>query len=96
LKMLPHYWYYMARNGSRFWRKHLGGWRSVGLMWAGFNSFLRHRSRCRSVPGTGDAILAGLWHGWLDRGGTYRPEFRMPRPVAGVVKVYARRFDTAG
>ena len=24
LQMRPHYWYYMARNGTRFWRKHLG------------------------------------------------------------------------
>ena len=61
-----------------------------------FNAFLRHRSRCLSVPGAGDAILAGMWHGWLNRGGAFSPKFRMPVPVAALVKLYARRFNAAG
>ena len=91
----PHYWYYMARNEPRFWRKHLGLRRSLGMTWTSLNAFLRHRRRCRTVPGTGDAILAGLWDGWLNRGGPYRPEARMPAPVAAVVKLYARRFNSS-
>jgi GT2 family glycosyltransferase len=95
LEMVPHYWYYMARNEPRFWRKHLGLRKSFRMMWNSFNAYLRHRSRCRLVPESGDAILAGIWHGWLNRSGAYDPKFRMPAPVAAMVKLYAWRFDGA-
>ena len=96
LQMRPHYWYYMARNEPRFWRKHLGARRSLRTRWRSFNVFLRHRSRCLAVPGAGDAILAGLWHGLLNRGGAYDPKFRMPAPVAVLVKLYGKRFKPPG
>ena len=91
LEIKPHYWYYMARNESRFWRKHLGlagGWK---LMWHSTNGFLRHRNRLKAKPESGRAILAGLWHGWLNRGGEYDPAARMPALVAAAVESYGRR-----
>ncbi|MBS1820760.1 MAG: glycosyltransferase family 2 protein [Acidobacteria bacterium] len=91
LEIKPHYWYYMARNESRFWRKHLGlpgGWK---LMWHSCNGFLRHRNRLREKPESQRAILAGLWHGWLNRGGEYDPAARMPALVAALVEWYSQR-----
>lgn len=91
LGMKPHYWYYIARNESRFWRKHLGLVKSLKNSWWSFNGFLRHRNRCIAKPVAGEAILAGLWHGWLGRSGPYDPNYRMPWLVAGLVKLYGRR-----
>ena len=87
----PHYWYYMARNESRFWRKHLGLAKGMRQVWYSFNGFLRHRNRLTKKPESANAILAGLWDGWMNRGGPYRPEMRMPSLPAAVVDVYSRR-----
>jgi GT2 family glycosyltransferase len=86
----PHYWYYMARNESRFWRKHLGLLGGLRLSWDSFNRFLRNRNRLSGEPER-DAILAGLWDGWLNRGGPYNPDARMPALPAAVVGFYSRR-----
>jgi len=91
LEIRPHYWYYMARNESRFWRKHLGFGRSLRPAWHSFNGFLRHRNRLISRPESGKAILAGLWDGWRDRGGPYNPSARMPGLIAAIVQIYSRR-----
>lgn len=91
LEIKPHYWYYMARNESRFWKKHLGRVGSLKPTWSSFNGFLRHRNRLQSRPESAKAILAGLWDGWMDRGGPYVPERRMPAPVAAMVQAYSRR-----
>lgn len=87
----PHYWYYMARNESRFWRKHLGLVKGMRQAWYSFNGFLRHRNRLTRKPESANAILAGLWDGWLNRGGPYHPEVRMPALPAAVVNAYSRR-----
>jgi GT2 family glycosyltransferase len=86
----PHYWYYMARNETHFWRKHMGPLRSLRRSWDSFNGFVRHRNRLTDVA-CSEAILAGLWHGWLGKGGAYEPRYRMPNLVAGIVKLYGRR-----
>ena len=92
LGMRPHYWYYLARNESRFWRKHLSPSRSLRLSWWSFNSFLRHRNRLLAArPDSAHAILAGLWHGWLGRSGPFSTTFRMPALPALAVGLYARR-----
>lgn len=87
----PHYWYYMARNESRFWRKHLGLAGSMRLAWYSFNGFLRHRNRLARKPESANAILAGLWDGWLNRGGPYHQGVRMPVIPAVLVNAYSRR-----
>jgi GT2 family glycosyltransferase len=91
LEIKPHYWYYMARNESRFWRKHLGLTGGLKLMWHSCNGFLRHRNRLKGRPESQSAILAGLWHGGLNRGGEYDPAARMPALVAAAVKSYSKR-----
>ncbi|HMG02476.1 MAG TPA: glycosyltransferase family 2 protein [Edaphobacter sp.] len=87
----PHYWYYMARNESRFWRKHLGLVKGMRQVWYSFNGFLRHRNRLSRKPESANAILAGLWDGWMNRGGPYHPAVRMPALPTAVVNVYSRR-----
>jgi|KBSMisStandDraft_5_1062788.scaffolds.fasta_scaffold217200_2 GT2 family glycosyltransferase len=88
----PHYWYYMARNESRFWRKHLGLRGSLRRTWLSFHRFLRSHNRLGAVmPEERRAILAGLWDGWCNRGGPYRPEAHMPAPVAVLVRIYSHR-----
>jgi len=87
----PHYWYYMARNESRFWRKHLGLAKGMRQVWYSFNGFLRHKNRLTRKPESANAILAGLWDGWLNRGGPYHPEVKMPALPAAVVNAYSKR-----
>ncbi|HEX2918971.1 MAG TPA: glycosyltransferase family 2 protein [Edaphobacter sp.] len=87
----PHYWYYMARNESRFWRKHLGLIGSLRQTWYSFNGFLRHYNRLANNRESRNALLAGLWDGWMDRSGPYHPGVRMPSPIAGLVNLYSRR-----
>ncbi len=78
----PHWWYYMTRNECLFWIKHLGFLRALKVArWDLKKTFIRMR-RCRGDQAALDAILAGLWHGWTNRGGPYRAEDRMPRPLA--------------
>jgi GT2 family glycosyltransferase len=87
----PHYWYYMARNESRFWRKHLGLMGSLRQSWYSFNGFLRHYNRLAELHESRDALLAGLWDGWLDRSGPYHPGVRMPSLPSFLVNLYSRR-----
>jgi GT2 family glycosyltransferase len=87
----PHYWYYMARNESRFWRKHLGLTKGMRQVWYSFNGFLRHKNRLTRKPESANAILAGLWDGWLNRGGPYHPEVKMPALPAAMVNAYSKR-----
>lgn len=90
-EIVPHYWYYMARNESRFWRKHLGLAKGMRQVWYSFNGFLRHKNRLTRKPESANAILAGLWDGWLNRGGPYHPEVKMPALPAAVVNAYSKR-----
>ncbi len=91
LGMKPYFWYYMARNESRFWRKHRGLFASRKMAWHSFNRFLRFVNRLDSRPDSQQAILAGLWHGWLDRSGPYRDGVRMPSLPSALVRIYSRR-----
>lgn len=91
LTIKPHYWYYMARNESRFWKKHVGLVGSLRPRLWSFHRFLKHMDRCWESSVSTGAILAGLWHGWLGRGGPYRNDYRMPSAVQGMVRMYGRR-----
>ena len=89
LTIKPHFWYYMARNECLLWRKHMGVIRALRPSWWAFRRMTVHLCRCREAPHITEAILAGLWHGWTNRGGPYRPEYRMPRTLADAVWKYA-------
>jgi hypothetical protein len=86
----PHWWYYMTRNEHLFWRKHLGIIRALRpSKWAFYRTLRRICEYKENIDAT-DAMLAGLWHGWINRGGPYRPEYRMPRLLAAAIWKYAR------
>lgn len=89
LTIKPHFWYYMARNECLLWRKHIRATRALRPSWWAFRKMAMHLCQCREAPNITEAILAGLWHGWINRGGPYRPEYRMPRPLAAAVWRYA-------
>ena len=75
----PHYWYYMARNETLFWRKHLG----LGLpflkacLWA-LKLNRIYLERLAPSPATRRALIAGIWDGWLGRTGPWHPARRAP------------------
>jgi len=87
----PHYWYYLARNERRLWRKHLGPLRSLRISWWTANKFIAYRNRCHNDPVAREAILAGIWHGWINRSGAYSPRMRAPRLFALLIELYAKR-----
>ena len=89
LAIKPHYWYYMIRNECLFWRKHRGVIRALRPSWWAFHRTLRRMFQCREKQDATDAMLAGLWHGWINRDGPYRPEYRMPKLLAAAVWRYA-------
>jgi hypothetical protein len=84
-----YWWYYQARNQCLLWRKHLGLARALRPCWWSLNGLLR-RLRQMENQGAYDACLAGFWHGLINRGGQYRPEFRMPRLLAATIRQFAR------
>jgi len=91
LEIKPHYWYYMARNESRFWRKHLGLSQSLKLSWYSCNGFLRHFNRLHRRPESKVAILSGLWDGWRGHSGPYNPNRHMPAIPSAMVRLYSMR-----
>jgi len=89
LAIKPHYWYYVLRNECRFWRKHLGVIRALRPSWWALRRTMMYMGRCKENRDATDAMLAGLWHGWINRGGPYRPEYRMPGLLAAAIRKYA-------
>jgi GT2 family glycosyltransferase len=74
----PHYYYFMARNELLLWRKCCPRMKFLkSAVWV-----LRHRLlQIERMPGNTvgiDAILTGVWHGWLGVGGKYDPGQHMP------------------
>jgi len=92
LAIKPHWWYYKARNECLLWKKHLGIIRAFRPSWWTSRRMMVYLFRCREDQNITNAILAGLWHGWTGRGGAYRPEYRMPRPLAAVIRKFASRY----
>ena len=87
----PHYWYYMARNEFRFWRKHANLSAQPRLFWWSYKKQLRFLKMVEGNEAAGDAILAGLWHGYTRETGPYRPDRRMPGLVAALVRAHSKR-----
>jgi GT2 family glycosyltransferase len=85
----PHWWYYMTRNECLFWIKHLGFIRGLRVSRWDFQKTLYRMRQCKDNKAALDATLAGLWHGWTNRGGPYRKEYRMPRLLAMVIRKVA-------
>jgi GT2 family glycosyltransferase len=87
-ELKPHYWYYMARNEIRFWKKHAGFKSRLKPLWWGYEGQLRY---LKSLHGKSrQALLAGLWHGWLNRTGPYRDDIRAPRVLGSMIELHSR------
>ncbi len=91
-EMKSHYWYYMARNEVRFWKKHAGFKQRLRPLWWGYQEQLRNLNRLRGNESSRQAVLAGLWHGWLNKGGAYRASFRMPKYLASAIEFHSSRW----
>ena len=89
-ELKPHYWYYMTRNELRMLRIHFGPVRGLRRSWWSVAKFLRLRARCSGNPAASEAILVGLWHGWIHREGPYSISLRAPRAITWFADTYER------
>jgi hypothetical protein len=87
----PHFWYYIARNEIRFWKKHAGFRARIKPLWWAYQLQLNHMNLVHGAEASRQAILAGMWDGWLNRTGPYRANGRMPRMAARMIELHSRR-----
>ncbi len=85
----PHYWYYMARNEIRFWKKHSSRFRLLKALWWHYTKQLTYLKLLKENPTSCQAILAGLWNGWRGRTGPYNERLNMPALAAAVVRKHS-------
>ena len=86
----PHYYYFLSRNELLLWRKFSSG---LSFVKAAIWTLQRQLQQIARMPGNTpgiDAVLAGLWDGWRDRGGGYDPARRMPWPASVLLGRYPK------
>jgi len=91
--MKPHYWYYMARNETRFWRKHVRGLALAKALWWAYKFNLRNLSLLARNEASQHAVISGLWDGWIGRSGPFAAHRRAPVPVAAGIRAHVRRHE---
>jgi GT2 family glycosyltransferase len=87
----PHYWYYLARNEIRFWKKHASFSDRLRPLWWAYLLQLGHLNLLSGAETSRQAILSGMWDGWLNRTGPYPADRRVPRLVARVIERHSRK-----
>jgi len=87
----PHFWYYNARNEIRFWKRYAGLSSFLKQTIWSYRLQLKHLGTLGNAPVSRQAILSGMWDGWLGRGGPYRGQRSMPRPIARAIEWHSRR-----
>jgi GT2 family glycosyltransferase len=87
----PHFWYYIARNEIRFWKKHASLFPRIKPLWWAYRLQLDHLNAVNGLEPARQAILSGMWDGWLNRNGPFRTNGRMPRWIARIVEMHSRR-----
>ncbi len=87
----PHFWYYVARNEIRFWKKHAGFRGRLKPLWWAYQLQLKHINSVNEAEAARQAILAGMWDGWLNRTGAYCANSRMPGMAARIIERHSRR-----
>jgi GT2 family glycosyltransferase len=92
-RIKPHYFYYYYRGYLLLWRKHWGVRRSLRVFWRTTRAAMRVRRAVGDNSVCGEAIVAGLWHGYTRRYGEYRPPIRVPGVFRYVLNVFARRVN---
>jgi len=89
-ELKPHYWYYMARNEIFFWKKHANFKSMLKPIWWQYGGLLEYLHHPNVNDESRQAILAGLWHGWLSRTGSYHRDIRMPRVLGRLIEFHSR------
>jgi len=87
----PHFWYYVARNEIRFWKKHAPLRARLKPLWWAYQLQLKHMNLVSGAEASRQAILAGMWDGWFNGTGPYRANGRMPRMAAWIIEMHSRR-----
>ncbi len=90
----PHFWYYMARNEIRFWKKHAPAGKKLKTIWWSYQMQLKHLKRHGGNELFRQAICAGLWDGWLNRTGAWNLNRHMPGLVVRLVQFHSRQRAT--
>jgi len=83
----PHFWYYVARNEIRFWKKHAGCFSRLRPLWWAYKLQHIHLKLVQDAEASQQAIYAGIWDGWRNKTGSYSSNNRMPRLVMRVLKI---------
>ena len=86
----PHFWYYLARNEIRFWKKHTGPISRMRPLWWAYHHQLNNLRLLNGGEPSKRAVLSGMWDGWLNRNGPYQADRQMPGSVARVIQMYSR------
>jgi hypothetical protein len=86
----PHYWYYLARNEIRFWKKYANLKVRLRPLWWSYLFQLKNMNTVNGAEASQQAILSGMWDGWLNKTGPYRANGRMPRLVAHPIMMHSR------
>jgi GT2 family glycosyltransferase len=89
-ELKPHYWYYMARNEIRFWKKHANFKSRLKPLWWQYGGLLEYLQHPKVSDISRQAILAGLWHGWISRTGSYQGDIHMPRVLGRLIELHSR------
>jgi GT2 family glycosyltransferase len=86
----PHYWYYLARNEIRFWKKYASFKVRLRPLWWSYQLQLKIMNIVNGNEASRQAILSGMWDGWMNRTGPYRANGQMPRLVARPIAMHSR------
>jgi GT2 family glycosyltransferase len=73
----PHYYYYTHRNAFLTWRKYVGLKDLVRLTRWNLRLAKRQIAEMKQENILVDSLKLGIWHGWMNRGGSYRSGERL-------------------
>ena len=83
----PHYYYYTQRNSSLMWRKYTNLLTFLKLMRWNLRLAKSQLAMLADKPDARSAMKLGIWDGWLNRGGEYRRNRRLPAPAGYLVNL---------
>ncbi len=82
----PHYYYYTQRNATLMWRKYTSSLLLLKLTRWNLQLAKKSLKALTNDPDAGHALMMGIWHGWIGRGGSYSPKIRLSRPSLWLVR----------
>lgn len=73
----PHYYYYTQRNATLMWRKYVSTAMLLKLVRWNMQLARKHLISLSNDPIAAAALIQGIWHGWIGRGGAYLKDDKM-------------------